>query len=111
MERTEELFRIVKLFEGNNTGENTHRNIEFRPSLCLNLAQRVATNVNSNEILVKKIEKLSKRKEFSNDPTTQMTEISDLFHKKVALIQREFESLKKITEEKQSKVDTTRPGR
>jgi syntaxin 5 len=101
MERTEDLLRIVKLYETENSSETNKIVIkESRPSQYLNLAQQVATNIDSNELLVRRMDKLSSRKEFSNDPTEEMTEISDLFHKKVSFIQREFEKLKLMMDNK-----------
>ena len=105
MERTEDLLRIVEVYRTEQSQDHVvKRKAEIRPSQYLNLAQRVASNIDSNEALVQRMIKLSDRKEFSNDPTIEMTEISDLFHRKVAIIQREFESLKTMTEDRQQQV-------
>jgi hypothetical protein len=108
MERTEDLLRIVKLYETENSSEINKLNKmvinESRPSQYLSLAHQVATNIDSNELLVQRMDKLSSRKEFSNDPTQEMTEISDLFHKKVSFIQREFEKLKIMMDNKNQQV-------
>ena len=105
MERTDDFFRIVELYKTEkSTDQNSQRKSEIRPSQYLNLAQRVAATVDSNEALVCRMDKLSARKEFSNDPTIEMTEISDLFHRKVAIIQREFASLKAMTDGRQQQV-------
>ena len=37
-------------------------------------------------------------KGFSNDPTTQIQEISELFHKKITIVQKDLDTLKKINE-------------
>jgi hypothetical protein len=105
MDRTEDLFRVAEVFKIDSTaGNDLKRRDEVGPSQYLNLAQRVAANIESNEALVQRMDKLSARKEFSNDPTVEMTEISDLFHLKVAIIQREFETLKRMTEDKVQQV-------
>ena len=67
-------------------------------SRYITIARRVVVNIDGNEALVRRMEKLSTRKEFSNDPTQEMAEISDLFHMKVALIQTDFQLLKQLTE-------------
>jgi hypothetical protein len=103
MERTDDLLRLVTLFQTDDLYD-IQRKTDLEPSQYLNLAQHVATNIDGNEVLVRRMEKLSKRKEFSNDPTVEMTEISDLFHLKVSIIQRQFETLKKMTEDKQHQV-------
>lgn len=105
MDRTEDLLRVAEVFKSDSAeGHGIKRRTEIGPSQYLNLAQRVAANIESNEALVQRMDKLSARKEFSNDPTVEMTEISDLFHLKVAIIQREFETLKKMTEDKVQQV-------
>lgn len=112
MERTEDLRRIVEDSRvGNPTTDGSTGNTAsvmgkpaLKPSEYLNLAQRVATNVESNEALVSRMDTLSARKEFSNDPTTEMAEISDLFHMKVAIVQRDFETLKRMTEDRHHQV-------
>jgi hypothetical protein len=105
MDRTEDFIRVAEVFKIDNTaGNGLKRRNEVGPSQYLNLAQRVAANIESNEALVQRMDKLSARKEFSNDPTVEMTEISDLFHLKVAIIQREFETLKRMTEDKVQQV-------
>ena len=107
MERTDDFLRIVELYKTDVTPDpNIQRKSEIRPSQYLCLAQRVASSVESNEALVRRMDKLSARKEFSNDPTIEMTEISDLFHRKVAVIQREFSNLKAMTDERQQQVVT-----
>lgn len=105
MDRTEDLLRIAEVFRSDETpAMDTFSKRELRPSQYLNLAQRVASNIESNEALVRRMDKLSARKEFSNDPTVEMAEISDLFHMKVAVIQREFEALKGMTEDRLQQV-------
>jgi hypothetical protein len=105
MDRTEDFIRVAEVFKSESTaGSGLKRRNEVGPSQYLNLAQRVAANIESNEALVQRMDKLSARKEFSNDPTVEMTEISDLFHLKVAIIQREFETLKRMTEDKVQQV-------
>ena len=108
MERTDDFHRIVELYKTDisHDDQNINRKSVIRPSQYLCLAQRVAANVDSNEALVRRMDKLSARKEFSNDPTIEMTEISDLFHRKVAVIQREFSNLKAMTDERQQQVTT-----
>jgi regulator of replication initiation timing len=109
MERTEDLLRIVEdsRCAGSNVGYPTTDESgntvmgkpALKPSEYLNLAQRVASNIESNDALVSRMDTLSARKEFSNDPTVEMAEISDLFHMKVAIVQRDFETLKRMTED------------
>ena len=102
MERTEDLLRIFDdLRSGGSANELTLiKKPALNPTEYLNLAQRVASNIESNEALVSRMDTLSARKEFSNDPTIEMAEISDLFHMKVAIVQRDFETLKRMTEDR-----------
>ena len=106
MDRTEDLQRLVTLYavstsndqvpSSSGSGTNNHSS----SNRYVTIARRVVTNIDGNESLVRRMEKLSTRKEFSNDPTQEMTEISDLFHMKVALIQTDFQLLKQMTEVK-----------
>ena len=116
MERTEDLLKIVQLYKTHSSSESEQseqakrakerkdREINQSQSQYLHTAQRLSSNIESNDVLVRRMEKLSARKEFSNDPTVEMTECSDLFHRKVAIIQREMESLKRMTEDRVQQV-------
>ena len=109
MDRTEDLLRIAEVFRSDDSPAiDISSKRELRPSQYLNLAQRVASNIESNEALVRRMDKLSARKEFSNDPTVEMAEISDLFHMKVAIVQRDFETLKRMTEDRHHQVKNSR---
>ena len=103
MERTEELHKLVTLYapaSNDQVPSSSSSSSSSSSNRYVTIARRVVTNIDGNESLVRRMEKLSTRKEFSNDPTQEMTEISDLFHMKVALIQTDFQLLKQMTEVK-----------
>jgi hypothetical protein len=105
MDRTDEFVKLVDLFVTNaaeTTGQDHTQKLTspankiVTDSRIITVFQRVSSNIGSNEALVKRMEKLSTRKEFSNDPTVEMSEISDLFHLKVGVIQKDFDLLKQL---------------
>ena len=103
MDRTEDLQRLVTLYAPASNDQqvpSSSSSHSHNSNRYVTIARRVVTNIDGNESLVRRMEKLSTRKEFSNDPTQEMTEISDLFHMKVALIQTDFQLLKQMTEVK-----------
>ena len=57
MERTDDFLRIVELYKTDVTPDpNMQRKSEIRPSQYLCLAQRVASSVESNEALVRRMD-------------------------------------------------------
>ena len=97
MDRTEEFARIVSIFSSPNASGDPAPTV-LPISAYMNLAQRVASLLDSCESLVSKISLLADRKEFSNDPTTAMAEISHQFQEIVASVQTELARMKNISD-------------
>jgi len=70
MDRTEELSRIVLLFQPLTQAQQSQTQTE--PTSFQRYASRVSANLEGNEVLVRRIDKLATMKEFSNDPSQAM---------------------------------------
>lgn len=51
------------------------------------LALKISSDLNENDILVERMGKLTGRREFSNDPTEAMENISEIFQRKTSICQ------------------------
>ena len=106
MQRTDEFRRLVELYEDvdkvdksnsntniNKDEENKEINNNFNDnnsnvmSRYILEAARLYHYLNENDLLVAKMDKLSIRREFSNDPISAMASTSELFQRKTSLIQ------------------------
>ena len=106
MQRTDEFRRLVELYEdvdkvdksNSNTNRNkdketreTNNNLNDNSSSVVSRyvleAARLSHYLNENDLLVAKMDKLSIRREFSNDPISAMASTSELFQRKTSLIQ------------------------
>lgn len=119
MERTEEWKSILKLHV--SAINSSSANHEISVSEGLRLAGHISLNLNGNEALLNKMGKLcgnlinilrfanlnldppsslrTAKKEFSNDPTTAIAEISEVFQVKMVSIQNELQQLKRMLED------------
>lgn len=94
------MLRIASIFlpsEGGRDGRD-REHVGQPQSLYQRIALQVSSNLDCNDLLMKRMEVLSGRKEFSNDPTSDMAEISDLFQKKVTVIKGDMEQLKQLSD-------------
>ena len=84
MDRTAEFSRVVELFqpEAKSSVSMPSQAPTQPPSPFIGLAMRVNSNLETTDVLVKKMSALADRKEFSNDPSSAMAEISEVFNKK-----------------------------
>jgi len=101
MDRTEELWRVVRVFASDGDvlqGRHNGKEREKTFSPYLRIALRVSSALDQNEILVSKMEVLADRKEFSNDPTVEMSAIGESFQKRAALVQADMTTLKRLSE-------------
>ena len=108
MERTEEFLKVSQLFLTEEAKDHqlivdsNHQKQNKIPNKYSVLAKRVAVNIDSNDALLLRLDKLSGRKEFSNDPTDEMTELSELFHLRVTKIQSDTQLLKQMIDDSSS---------
>ena len=106
MDRTDELLRIASIFQPETGREHGgvavaalwRREDQQPQSLYQRIALQVASNLDCNDLLMRRMDVLAGRKEFSNDPTSDMAEISGLFQKKVAVIKGDMEQLKQLAD-------------
>jgi len=101
MERTQELFRSIQVYDPNIniTNNNNINNNNKEPSTYLRQALRASSNLELCESIVQKILKLTNRKEFSNDPTVELGEMSEVFQTKILYVKSTLDSLKKQVED------------
>ncbi len=103
MDRLDEFHRITRIFNADvNTNHSDITNTVIKSSAFIQTALRLSDAVDGNELILKRMESLSTKKEFSNDPSQEIVELSDLFQKKMAHIKLEMEQLKRLSQ------DTTR---
>lgn len=96
MDRTEEFLKVARIFDVSGGGAGFNK--EAMPaSNFLKTAFKISVNSDGNEKLIKRIETLCIRKEFSNDPTNDMSEVSDLFEKKISIAKKDMENLKRLS--------------
>eukprot|EP01032_Pedospumella_encystans_P009180 gene9180-10834_t len=93
MDRTDELLRATQLFSSIDFSRSSTRSTE--PSSFIVCAGRVSSYLDGNETLVRRMNKLIERKEFSNDPTAEMQEISSSFQGNMLTIQKDVSRLDK----------------
>eukprot|EP01032_Pedospumella_encystans_P016217 gene16217-18510_t len=93
MDRTDELLRATQLFSSIDFSRSSARSTE--PSSFIVCAGRVSSYLDGNETLVRRMNKLIERKEFSNDPTAEMQEISSSFQGNMLTIQKDVSRLDK----------------
>mmetsp|Transcript_8476 Transcript_8476/g.14377 ORF Transcript_8476/g.14377 Transcript_8476/m.14377 type:complete len:399 (-) Transcript_8476:654-1850(-) len=95
MDRTDEL---VSLFAIHGYSSWQERESQLPPldnmrSQLHTLQRHAATHIASNSQLLQRMGKLIQRKEFSNDPTAELNEISQTFQQKLVSIKRDLEAL------------------
>jgi hypothetical protein len=95
-DRTEDLNKIVQIYQPNASTRRGGTALEDL-SVYQRIALRVSSELDTNDLLMRRMELLSGRKEFSNDPTAAMSEISDLFQKKVTGIKSDMDQLKRLS--------------
>lgn len=97
-DRTSELRELVEILGG--TVSSQLFDLPVPPSSALNaLVRRIDIEVNSNSKLLSRIEKLTHRKEFSNDPTTEIRGLADSFQKAMVGIKKDMELVQNKTEQ------------
>jgi len=97
-DRTEDLNKIVQIYQPNASTRRGGTALE-ELSVYQRIALRVSSELDTNDLLMRRMELLSGRKEFSNDPTAAMSEISDLFQRKVTSVKSDMEQLKRLSEQ------------
>ena len=98
MDRSREFHKIVAIYE-------THSQFAVKNvtptsktiSRFVQIATRGSYNAKCNEDLLEKLSKLCVRKEFSNDPTEEISEVSTTFQNKTKLIKQDLSILKNAT--------------
>lgn len=97
MDRSDEFGRIVSIFASPG--------VQSMPipqaSTYVRLASQVSVTLNNNDVLIGRMVVLADRKEFSNDPTTVMSEISEQFEDGVTRVQAELGRMKGMTDSMQ----------
>eukprot|EP01041_Mallomonas_annulata_P011068 gene11068-23132_t len=96
MERTEEWNSLLRLHRPEKDILAVPHSLQI--SEGLRVASHVAINLGGNETLINRMMKLTMRKEFSNDPTAAIAEISDVFQSKMVAIQGDLQTLKRMLE-------------
>ena len=66
--------------------------------MCITMARRVAAALDANEALVDRMSVLADRKEFSNDPTQAMADISQQFQEGVSCVQADLGRMKGLAD-------------
>jgi hypothetical protein len=104
MDRSEEFRKIVRIYQHTgsdlkNVIEDTRQENQQELSTFMQVALRVSLSVRSNDTLVSRINKLSCRKEFSNDPSIELGEVSAAFGGKVMLIKQDLQLLRTLSEQ------------
>lgn len=94
MDRTAELWRVAQLTNPQLRQQHLAPNITGL-SDYMKIALRISAALDNTDTIVQKILKLSQQKEFSNDPTTDMTNVSDIFQQRVGIMQADLERLKR----------------
>ena len=94
MDRTSEFSRVLSIFAPTEDEPEKKRSQPI-VSPFLGIAMRVNSNLDSNDLLVNKMISLADRKEFSNDPSSAMAEISEVFNKKAHSVQHDLAIMKK----------------
>ena len=98
MDRSSEFSRVVEIFGPAGPSEAAAENgghMKPPPSPFLAMAIRVNSNLEGNKVLIDKMSVLADRKEFSNDPTSEIGEISEVFNSKAQQVQRDLAVMKK----------------
>lgn len=100
MDRSTEFSRVVEIFSpraGNGVDQKIDDGGHTKPppSPFVALALKVNSNLEGNNILIDKMSILADRKEFSNDPTGEMGEISEVFNAKAQQVQKDLVVMKR----------------
>jgi len=107
-DRTEDLNKIVQIYQPDASTRRGGTALEDL-SVYQRIALRVSSELDTNDLLMRRMELLSGRKEFSNDPTAAMSEISDLFQRKVTAVKSDMEQLKRLSEQGKVGLDAGGP--
>ncbi len=83
MDRTEELLKIVCVFDTTYVGNNGEIRVSAPIGLLYDLLGRTNSNVNKNELILDRIMSLNKLKEFSNDPSRELADMAEVFEKRL----------------------------
>ena len=119
MDRSDEFARIISVFttpaegEGGSGSNSALAGADRErppPSLYVGLALNVSSFLDNNDSLVGKMKILADRKEFSNDPTAAMTEISGTFSSNVSRIQADLAKMKRLSDGGTFGEDRTQTG-
>lgn len=110
-DRSEELLKLADLFGPTKAPRKSSSEPDFYGLLTqetldegnplsdfIRTSLKISANMKGNEALVQRMEKLITMKEFSNDPTAAMEEISDLFELKLKVIQKDLTVVKRQAE-------------
>lgn len=107
MDRSEEFLKICQIHNSeivitSNDSSSSHlagSKGQLDVSQFMQQALHVAQTADSNDTLIKRMEALAVRKEFSNDPSQEMADLTDLFQKKISIIKKSMDSLKRMAQE------------
>ncbi len=94
MDRSDEFLRIVSIY----TQPGVQPSSIPQASLYVKLAGQVSAILDTNGTLLERMVVLADRKEFSNDPTVAISEISEQFEFGVARVQAEVARMQSMTE-------------
>lgn len=95
MDRTEEFRGIVRLHGVEPLSAANQAGVRSPPLHC---AIKIAGILNEIESVVERLTKLTTRKEFSNDPTAAMKNVSECFQTRISAAQMEMVLLKRSIE-------------
>lgn len=109
MDRTEDLFKIIQIYQPDAKGMARGALQPDELSLYQRIALRVSSNLDHNDLLMKRMDVLAGRKEFSNDPTAAMAEISDLFQKTMSAVKVDMDQLKRLSDGGMAQVENSGP--
>ena len=102
MDRSEEFARIVDVFASSSRvapvqGINRGAEKEFCSAYML-ISRRVCSYLDNNDVLVGKMRVFADRKEFSNDPTAALADVSQQFQECVSRTQAELARMKNMAD-------------
>eukprot|EP00428_Durinskia_dybowskii_P073255 CAMPEP_0170400724 /NCGR_PEP_ID=MMETSP0117_2-20130122/24646_1 /TAXON_ID=400756 /ORGANISM="Durinskia baltica, Strain CSIRO CS-38" /LENGTH=385 /DNA_ID=CAMNT_0010657483 /DNA_START=63 /DNA_END=1220 /DNA_ORIENTATION=- len=95
MDRTEELVKATQLFQSIDRSKSEPKDVE--QSAFILRAENIATDLEQNQKLVRRMHTLSDRKEFSNDPLHEMKSTSAKLQANITTIENSIAMLKKET--------------
>jgi len=92
MDQSSQLEGIIRIYDP--TFESTPSSSSAAPlSTCIQVAVGVAKLLKENDELVERIQRLAVQKEFSNDPTSAMSQTSQVFKQRMTIVQGEMKRL------------------